>query len=195
MGGMRTIHLLRHAKSSWREPDLADPDRPLAPRGRRAAPLVAEHMRARDIAPRVVLCSSARRTRDTLALLGDAIPSGCEVRVEDDLYGASADALLVRLRALSNAADSALVIGHNPGLHELALLLARSGAHLDRLRRKLPTGALATLEAPIARWSDLEAHCATLTGFVRPRDLEHFDRWVPRPALLGGGVALAGQIE
>jgi phosphohistidine phosphatase len=168
---MRTLYLLRHGKSSWDDPTLADHDRPLGPRGIRATPVVADHLRHAGIVPDVVLCSSSLRTRETLDLLGDAIPPTSEVRVEEGLYHASADRLLHRLRMLSNGTQRAMLIGHNPAVQQLAVLLAGSGEHLARLNRKFPTAALATLDASIDRWKDLAAGCATLTGFVRPKDL------------------------
>lgn len=169
---MRTLYLLRHAKSSWEDPTLADHDRPLAPRGVRATPYVADHLRDAGIVPDVVLCSSARRTRQTLDLLGDAIPSDADVRVEEGLYHAPARALLERLRTLPDSTRQAMLIGHNPAMQQLAVLLAASGAHMLRMRRKFPTAALATLVASVDGWTDLAAGCATLTGFVRPDDLD-----------------------
>lgn len=162
---MSTLYVLRHAKSSWDDPTLADHDRPLARRGITAAPLIADHMRSEGIDPDVVLCSTARRTRQTLDLLGDAIPADSDVHIEPGLYGASTDALIARLRILPDTAERALVIGHNPGLEQLVSLLAG-----DR-PAKFPTAALATLDAAIDRWSDLTNGCARLTAFVRPRDL------------------------
>lgn len=169
---MRTLYLLRHAKSSWDDPALADHDRPLAARGIRATPVMADHLRHAGIVPDVVLCSSSRRTRETLDLLGDAIPATSDVRVEEGLYHASADTLLRRIRMLSDSTRQAMLIGHNPAMQELAILLAGSGEHLARLIRKFPTAALASLDTSIDRWKDLAAGCATLTGFVRPKDLD-----------------------
>lgn len=168
---MRTLYVLRHAKSSWDDETLRDHDRPLAPRGMRAAPLIADHMRAEAIVPDVVLCSTARRTRETLELLGDAIPVDCDVRFEAELYGATADAIIARLRALPDTAQRAMVIGHNPELQRLVWLLARSGPMLSQLSRKFPTAALATLDAEIDGWPGLARDSARLSAFVRPRDL------------------------
>ncbi|HSJ46610.1 MAG TPA: histidine phosphatase family protein [Euzebyales bacterium] len=168
---MRTLYLLRHAKSSWHDPSLADHDRPLASRGIRATPYVADHLRQIGIVPDVVLCSSSRRTRQTLDLLGDAIPSDTDVRIEEELYHAAADTLLDRLRLLPDSARRAMLIGHNPAMQQLAVLLAASGDHLERMARKFPTAALATLDAAIDGWADLAAGCAELAGFVRPDDL------------------------
>jgi phosphohistidine phosphatase len=167
---MKHLYLLRHAKSSWDHPGLADDDRPLAPRGRQAAGLMAEHLRAEQIVPALVLCSPALRTRETLEALTAALGDDVPVRFEEDLYDASEDDLLERLRAVPDALESAMLIGHNPGIQYLAVNLAASGEALDRLRRKYPTGALATI-AFTGRWSELEPGAAELTGFVRPKDL------------------------
>jgi len=169
---MRTLYLLRHAKSSRDDPALADHDRPLAPRGIKATPVVADHLRDAGVVPDVVLCSSARRTRQTLDLLGDAVPPDCDVRIEDGLYQASAQTLLERIHALPDGAPRAMLIGHNPALERLALLLAASGDHLDRMASKFPTAAVATLEAAVDSWSDLTPGSARLTAFVRPDDLD-----------------------
>ena len=172
MQRMRTLYLLRHAKSSWDDPALDDHERPLAPRGEQATPLIADHMRATGITPDVVLCSSATRARQTLDLLGDALPADCDVRIEDEVYVASADTLLARLQGLQRTAERMMLVGHNPALQQLALQLSSGGLQLDQVRQKFPTAALATLEATIDDWSQLASQSAQLTAFVRPKDLE-----------------------
>jgi phosphohistidine phosphatase len=169
--GMRMLYVLRHAKSSWDDPTLADHDRPLAPRGVRAAPLIGDHLRQVDVAPRLVLCSSSRRTRQTLDLLGDVLAPEGEVRIEDDLYDATASTLLARLRTVPDTVSSAMVIGHNPASQQLVLMLAAEGGARAQVARKFPTAALATLRAAVDHWADLDIGCAELTGFVRPKDL------------------------
>jgi phosphohistidine phosphatase len=166
---MRTLYLLRHAKSSWDDPGLPDHERPLAPRGIRDAKRVGKHMRKSGIAPELVLCSSARRTRETLDLLGPAA-GAAQIEVEDGLYGASAEQLLARLRELPDGVESTLLIGHNPAMQELTLLLAGGGADLAAVAAKLPTGALATLELE-SPWSELGANGARLAAYVVPRSL------------------------
>jgi phosphohistidine phosphatase len=146
------LYLLRHAKSSWDEPGLADHDRPLARRGERAADAMGRYLREHGIEPEVILCSTATRTRQTLERLG--LP---DARIEPELYGADA----ATLRALIPDASSVMLIGHNPGMQDLALSLARSGAKLGELAEKFPTGALATIELDTGE----------LVDFVRPRDL------------------------
>ena len=166
---MRTLYLLRHAKSSWAEPTLPDGERPLAPRGRRDAKRIAKHLVRLEIQPGLVLCSSAVRTRETLELL--ALDTRSTVRLEDELYGASAERLLERIHLVPAATASVMVIGHNPGLQELALLLAGDGADLDRLEEKFPTAALATLTLPKTAWSQVEPGAAALTAYVVPKQL------------------------
>ena len=174
--GMRTVHLLRHAKSSWAQAGTADFDRPLAPRGEQAALRIAAHLRANAITPDLVLCSSARRTQRTLALVRTVWPDDTEVLVEEGLYGATASELIERLRSLNDDVTSVVVIGHNPGLHDLALRLAGSGdeALIDDLSTNLPTGALATLTVDGA-WKALDRGTARLAGFVVPRNLPPID--------------------
>jgi phosphohistidine phosphatase len=164
---LKQLFLLRHAKSSWDDVVANDHDRSLAPRGRRAAKLIAKHLRREGIVPSLVLCSSARRTRETLA----ALDLGGDVQIERELYGASEAELVERLRRVPDPAGSVMVIGHNPGIHGLALTLAGSGAELERMAPKFPTGALATLEFD-GHWRELGPGDAELAAFVRPRDLE-----------------------
>jgi phosphohistidine phosphatase len=169
---MRRVYLLRHAKSSWKDHSLADRDRPLAGRGRRAAKAVAGHLEAEGIRPDLVLCSPARRTRETLERVADALGDGVETRLDESLYGAGEAELLACLQALPQQVRSVMLIGHNPGLEELALALASEGAGLARLREKYPTAALATIDLPADRWSAVERGSGELVGYVRPRDLE-----------------------
>jgi phosphohistidine phosphatase len=168
---VKRLLLLRHAKSSWKEVGLADHDRPLAPRGRRAAKLMAGHLRAQGIDPGLVLCSSARRARETLEGIQPALPADAEVRIDDDLYAASARDLMERVRALPDAVQSAMLIGHNPAMSAVALGLAEGGDDLPKLERKFPTAALATL-AFAGIWRELEYGGAELVGFVTPRELQ-----------------------
>src|SRR5215204_501834 len=117
----------------------------------------------------LVLCSSAR-ARDTLERIAPALGDGVDVQIEPELYGASEARLLEQVRAVAEDVESVLLIGHNPGLEQLALELAGSGDELMSLRRKYPTAAVATLEFD-GPWRALEPGRATLTGFVKPKDL------------------------
>ncbi|TVR83474.1 MAG: histidine phosphatase family protein [Rhodospirillales bacterium] len=170
---MKTIYLLRHAKSSWNDPVLDDTERPLSKRGRAAAKAMAGYLVREGIQPGQVLCSPAKRTRETLERLERALHAAVPVRFEKGIYHADATALMRRLRRLSDALPSVMVIGHNPALERLALMLAGDGEARarDKLATKYPTGALATLTAEIAHWRELSPGGAHLQAFVRPKDL------------------------
>jgi phosphohistidine phosphatase len=169
---MKALWLLRHAKSSWDDPSVDDHDRPLAPRGRRDAERVAGYLAQSAPGPSLVLCSSALRTRETWAPISRQLTPCPRVRIERELYLAGAETLLARLARVAAREGPLLVIGHNPGLHELAVRLAVQGeaGELARLRAKLPTAALVRLELDVARWRDLEPGCGRLVELRRPRD-------------------------
>lgn len=169
---MKVLYLLRHAKSSWDDPYLPDRDRPLAPRGRRAARKVADHLRRVGIAPEFVLCSTARRATETLDAILPALEPAPEVQLEEDLYLASSEDLVHRLHEIPAPAPSVLLIGHNPSIQSAALVLARGDDQtlVARLRDKMATGALATLELD-GEWSGAAAGAARLVSFVVPREL------------------------
>jgi phosphohistidine phosphatase len=167
---VKRLLLLRHAKSSWDDPSLDDHNRPLAPRGRRASALIAEHLRRARIGPVLVLCSSARRTRETLERVMPALDP-VEVRIERELYGASSEGLLQRLREVPDEVESVMMVGHQPAIQELALHLAGEGSELERVRAKFPTAALATLTFP-GEWSELGHRSAELFAYVKPKQLK-----------------------
>jgi phosphohistidine phosphatase len=168
---MTRIQLLRHAKSSWEEPALDDRERPLAPRGRRATRRLAGWLAASGVRPQLVLCSPAVRARETLDGVLDALGSP-ELVVDETLYHASSSALLARIRALPDAIGDVVLVGHNPGLAEFCLDLARPGPLRRRVALKLPTGALAVLEAEVDGWAAVEPGGATLVELVLPRGLD-----------------------
>jgi phosphohistidine phosphatase len=166
----RQLLLLRHAKSSWDNSLLDDHERPLAPRGSKALNLVADRVRTWDIRPDLVLCSSARRAVDTWHGITDALPPDTPVLVEDGLYGAGAGALLSRIAGVDPNLNCLLLVGHNPGLEDLAVRLAGAGKRSlrDELALKFPTAALALLTFP-GEWDELDAGTATLEQLFKPR--------------------------
>jgi phosphohistidine phosphatase len=168
---MHTLYLLRHAKSSWADPNLPDHERPLAARGRRDAKRVAKYLARLRIEPELVLCSSAERTRETLELMRPALGATPTITLEEQLYAASSYRLLERIRSVPESVASVMLIGHNPGLQQLALVLASTGAELARLEAKFPTAALATLTVANTTWSRLSQHDAALTAYVVPKQL------------------------
>jgi phosphohistidine phosphatase len=170
----KQLVLLRHAKSSWDDPFLDDFDRPLSKRGRRAGNHLSAWLRKHDIRPDLVLCSPAVRTRETLALIAEAIGDKANIVHDKALYLAEADDLLAGIRKAEPDAASVMVIGHNPGLQDLAIALLPSSAKKSRakLSEKFPTATVALFSIPIASWADLQPGEATLTKFVRPADLD-----------------------
>ena len=163
----KRLVLVRHAKSSWRDPDLADHDRPLNGRGRDAADRVGRHWRDSGLRPDLVLCSSATRTRQTLERLQfDDAP----VLIEDRLYGAGTTALLDRVRAVPTEVQTLVVVAHNPGIEQLAHLLAEPDDQLAAAA-KFPTAAVADLEFAIDTWAQVAPSRGRVRAFVLPRDL------------------------
>jgi phosphohistidine phosphatase len=171
---MLLLALLRHTKSSWKNPALDDPDRPLAGRGKTDAPLMGKAMAARGIAPQLVLCSSARRTRDTLALLLPELKADPQVLYEDRLYHGSPTAMLRSLQKLGGSASPVLLVGHNPELQCFALDLIGFGPKLlrDKLEGKLPTGGLVVISFPAGQWQDVTMGSGELSQFLTPRTAE-----------------------
>ena len=170
---MKSLTLLRHAKSGWDDPVGRDFDRPLNPRGRKAARTVGLEMKAKGLAFDLVLASPARRVTETL----DEIRAGygaIEPSYDERLYLASAATLLDIVRNAPDGADRLLLVGHNPGMEELALRLARSDG--DRLRGELevkyPTGTVAEIELPVEHWAEVREGAGRLARFIRPRDLD-----------------------
>ena len=171
-GPAHRLFVLRHAKSSWNNAHMADHERPLAPRGERAAEALAAHVATIDPPPALVLCSTARRAQDTLEPIRARLPAGIAVQIEDELYGASAPELLDRLRAVPEDTPSVMLVGHNPALEDLVKGLGRDGdpGLIARVHTKFPTGALATLACP-GPWKSLDWGAASLEAFVVPADL------------------------
>ncbi len=171
---MKSLFLLRHAKSSWDDPSLADFDRPLAARGRGAAPRMAAYMRKKGLVPDLVLCSAARRARETWELMAPVLGADAPVRTRGTLYGAEPGRLLAALRRAPRGTSSVLLIGHNPEIEDLAHRLCGPGSKgkaLARLRAKYPTAALAVISFEGERWSTIGEGRGVLKRFVRPRDL------------------------
>ena len=166
------LYLLRHAKAVP-QGNMRDADRPLEERGRAGARAVAKWLKRQKIAPELVLCSPAVRTRETLDLVGEAFSQPPEIAYEPGLYLASAEKLLDRLREIPDRVERVMVIGHNPGLHELAQWLADSkvGPLADRLATNLATAGLVRFEIEI-EWSGLRRRAARLVALVTPKDLD-----------------------
>jgi phosphohistidine phosphatase len=172
MRNMKRLFLLRHAKSSWDDPYLEDHDRPLAPRGRKAAKRIAAYMKDEGFDPSIVLCSSAVRARQTLELVARAFPEQAAIEIEESLYHAGSGELIARLGRVPRNADSVLLIGHNPAMQDLLLTIASESEQMDSIRNKFPTAALAVLDAQIEDWDQLEPGVAVLADFITPKRLK-----------------------
>ena len=167
---MPTLLVLRHAKSDWSESDADDFDRPLAPRGRAAAPRIGEHLAAHAPTPDLVLCSAATRTRETWQLVAEALGADVPLEVTQALYLAGARQIRDLVRRLDPAVGTALVIGHNPGLQRFVRRLTEGGEGAAMLGDKYPTAAYAVIELA-EPWAELAWGTGRLTAFVRPKDL------------------------
>ncbi len=161
--------LMRHAKSDWNTPAAGDQDRPLNKRGRTAASAIGRWLSAQGHLPDLVLCSAARRTRETCALVLEAMGSDAETRFLDTLYLASAESMFQTL-AGGGEAPCLMLIGHNPGTATLAAALARTPPAHPRFGDH-PTGATTVLDFEVAAWDRIAARSGRLAGFVIPREL------------------------
>jgi phosphohistidine phosphatase SixA/CHAD domain-containing protein len=170
---MKKLLLLRHAKSSRDDPALDDFDRPLARRGEKAAPRIGRYLRDTIGWPDLVMCSAAARTRRTWDLAAGKTGAGVPVRALRALYMAAPERLLASIRRAPDGVESLAVVGHNPGLQELAIRLCAGGraAALRRLTEKFPTGALAEIHLDVTRWRDAAPGTGRLRRFVVPRAL------------------------
>jgi phosphohistidine phosphatase len=165
--------LLRHAKSDWSSTGLQDAARPLSERGAAAARLMGGYMARHSLIPQRVLCSPARRTRETWNAIAAQWPADPEVVFDERLYAAARHVILSVIRAQDNAARTLLLIGHNPGLQETAeLLIAAGDVELrERLREKFPTAALAVIDFALDRWSRIHERSGRLDRYVTPRSI------------------------
>jgi phosphohistidine phosphatase len=161
---MKTLLLLRHAKSSWKQPELNDHDRPLNKRGKREAPKVGQYIKENDLVPELILCSTARRARDTAQAVIDEIGYEGDIELLSDLYLSDPACYLDVLKRLPDDINRVLVVGHNPDLDALLTLLTDVSQHLS-------TAALVQIDLPITNWSELnEATNGRLQKLWAPRE-------------------------
>lgn len=170
---MKTLTLLRHAKSGWDDPVSRDFDRPLNPRGRKAARTLGREMKAQALAFDLVLASPARRVIETLDEVA-ASYGALDARFDERLYLASTATLLEIVRAAPDEAERLLLAGHNPGLEEIALYLSsRDDTGLrGEVEVKYPTGTVAEIALPVEHWAEVGEGAGRIERFIRPRDLD-----------------------
>ena len=170
---MRTLIFLRHAKSSWALPGVDDFDRPLNDRGNNAAPKMANWLTSEGIKPDVIVCSSAKRTRETLAHIEPMFSQEVATILEPNLYLASSNTLFECAAKLDDAYETAMLLAHNPGLHDAALsaLTAASRRESGEMRSRFPTCACAIISLPINSWSEINTDIGELDAYVTPKGL------------------------
>lgn len=161
---MKTLFLLRHAKSNWKDASLPDFERPLNKRGKQAAPIVGKFMRKQKLRPDLILCSPAERARQTIAIVCEAAACKAELRYDERIYEANVARLLSVVSQIDESAEKVLIVGHNPGLEELLESLTSEVRHM-------PTAALAHITLNIEKWADVREHTGELIRLVRPKEL------------------------
>jgi len=162
---MRTLYLLRHAKSSWKDETLRDFDRPLKGRGRKAAELIGQVLAEEKLGSALVISSPAVRARETTELVLESAGLKVEPRFEERIYEADVRTLLALVRAIPDSSGVALLVGHNPGFENLLDYLTGDA-------RQMPTAALAKIEFDVESWSEVSEESGRLEMFVTPRELE-----------------------
>ncbi len=158
----------RHAKSSWDDPSLRDHDRPLSKRGRKSSDAIGKWLVENGYLPKVVLCSTSKRTSETWARMEKFMPQSCDVHYEPDLYHGYADSFLEVLAAVNDS--PALVLGHNPGIGYFAESIVKQPPSHHAFMQ-FPTAATLVCELPVNSWLEIRPKSATVLDFVVPREL------------------------
>jgi phosphohistidine phosphatase len=170
---MKTLILMRHAKSSWDAGQVADHDRSLSGRGRETAPAVGQWLKDQNLKPDLLLCSTAARVTETLDLLQPNLPTDLTVKKMEALYMALPREILAVVAKVKDKVETLFILGHNPGIGSLAHWLAGQGdkTAIERMRDKFPTGGVAVIDFDIASWREVDGEQGTLRQFMAPRDL------------------------
>lgn len=160
---MKTLFVLRHAKSSWDKPELADFDRPLNKRGLETAPLVGEMIHENKFQVNLIISSPAKRAEQTARLVREAAQMAIDIQFDDRIYEASPHRLLLIASELDDEIKSAMIVGHNPGLEGLLKILTGES-------EPMPTAALAIIDLKIDKWSEIHFDCCNLRLVIRPNE-------------------------
>jgi len=170
---MKTVTLFRHAKSGEKNnPRIHDFDRPLSDRGLKAAPKMGAAMRDRHVRPNLILCSPSVRTRQTLTLASaEAWDNAPKVCFEKKLYEASAQTLLQVLKDVPEDVDHVMIVGHDPGLQDVAVMLAVNGRERQELKNKLPTASVVSFEFDEELWKELQPATGHVVLYMAPNTL------------------------
>ena len=161
---MKTLYVLRHAKSSWDDCSLSDFERPLNERGIKTAPLMGKEMKKNDFVPEIIICSTAKRAEQTAKLVKDSAEFDAEIMFEEAIYEASVTTLLHIVSEIDNEFDSALIVGHNPGFENLVRVLTGKV-------EAMPTAGLAVINLEIESWNEINTESGNLREFIRPKEI------------------------
>ncbi len=160
---MKIIYVLRHAKSSWDNGDLADIDRPLNERGKSAAPFMGKIMKDNAFVPKIILSSPALRARETAKLVKQSAGFDAEIKLNDRIYEASPRTLSIVATSIDDRFDSAMIVGHNPGMEGFVRLLTGKS-------EAMPTASLAIIDLDVAGWEQITGGVGKLRQIIRPKD-------------------------
>jgi Phosphohistidine phosphatase SixA len=160
---MKTLYVLRHAKSSWEDSDLADFDRPLNERGKTAAPFMGKVMKDKKLAPGLILSSPAVRARETARLVKQSAGLDAEIEHNERIYEASPQTLQHVVSSIDDSFESAMIVGHNPGMEGFVRLISGK-------QESMPTGSLAIIDLDISSWASIRQAAGTLRQVIRPKD-------------------------
>jgi phosphohistidine phosphatase len=163
---MKTLLLLRHAKSDWDDSSMRDFDRPLAPRGLRDAPRIGKALRKRGPLPDLIISSPAARAKATIEAVVKGAGLTTHIEFDEAIYGATSAELLTLIRRLPDSSSCTLMVGHNPGFEDLV-------GRLTRARDRMPTATLACMEFLVDHWEDVEDGKGRLASHLTPKQLEH----------------------
>ena len=171
---MKTLTVMRHAKSSWDDSRLNDFDRPLNARGRKSARAMGKELKHRGFRFDQVIASPAMRVRETLNDFADGYGDELDIEFRPEIYESTVDRLLRLVREIPESVKAPLLVGHNPGLQDLLVALTEDDG--DKLRHrvsgKFPTAAVATLRFPTSRWADIEPGSGEIAELIVPKDLD-----------------------
>lgn len=162
---MKTLYILRHAKSSWKDQTLPDIERPLNKRGRKAAEAIGGFLKKKRIRPDLVLCSSAVRARQTAEIVMEAAKLSPEIQFDERIYEAGSEQLLELVRQIEKSRKRVLLVGHNPGLEEFLELLTGTV-------KTMPTGTLSKVVFKMSNWAGIADEAGTLEWLVKPKHLK-----------------------
>lgn len=160
---MKTLFVLRHAKSSWDFPELSDFQRPLNERGEKAAPFMGKLMKKKNLVPDLIVSSPAERAKQTALLVKDSADFDAKIQFNDEIYEAGSQSLIYVVSEFDDEFDSATIVGHNPGFENLVGVLSGES-------RRMPTAALAVIELDIENWNEISANCGMLKEFFIPKE-------------------------